>query len=114
MTLNPLRARINNHRSAIHTGKTNAVANHYRNHDVNNMQVAILECPPNASNRQLQVKEAIWINLLNTLSEGLNIKDETLITLNPHTLHTMEHFQHWLTCTPYLTSVNEELKQNKL
>ena len=111
-----LRMRVNNHKTTIHKNKPSPVATHFNqdDHNINLMQIAILEHCPTATLQTLRTKEAMWIHLLDTVQNGMNAKDETNIVLDPHTVNIMNHFQHSLTCTPYTTAWIEEISQINL
>ena len=113
LTTTNLRLRINNHKTTIHKDKPSPVALHFNkdDHNINHLELAILEHCPTASLQTLRTKEAMWIHLLDTLNNGLNAKDETNIVLDPHTINITHHFQHSITCTPYTTSWIEEVSQ---
>ena len=113
MTTTKLRIRFNNHKTSIKTLKTNSVSDHFNKiHSPQNLRLGILEHVPHATTRELRVKEAMWITLLDTVHNGLNVKDETNVVLDPHQINISRHYQHSRTCTPFITSWIEETKQN--
>jgi hypothetical protein len=102
------------HRSTIKKQSNTSVAKHFNleNHPQNGMKVAI---PDHCNDIQnLKQREAIWIDLLNTLHTGLNQRDEVTVTLHTDTLPAARHFKHSPTCWPYFLHSVKNIQQDDL
>ena len=106
---------LNNHRTAIKNKKNFKISEHFNlpTHIHRDLQIGVIE-KRSTNIREIKTKEAFWIRWLNTVISGLNQKDEGILHLNPHSLHTAGHYEHSLECTPYLISYISEAREGNL
>ena len=109
MTTNALKTRINNHLSNIRLWKNTSVAQHFliEGHEISkHFRVAILDnCKGGEATR---IREGYWISALNTVNNGINLREESNLTMDYQTIMHARHFQHSTTCLPYfLTNLME-------
>ncbi len=114
LTTTSINLRINNHMASIKNQKNFAVSTHFQRHRVQNIEFSILEERNDATNDDLRIMEAYWINRFNTFEKGLNTKNEVDININNHLLTASRHYQHDQTCFPYLMHRIHETKQDQL
>jgi acetyltransferase-like isoleucine patch superfamily enzyme len=117
-TTRKLKDRMTIHRSSIaHQGR-NAIAKHFNNNCTNKAPnkyaISILDSSMDTRNNPIKIKEATWIGRLNTITEGINERDEAVQLLNPHTLKIISHFNHSNTCWPYMTHVTNQITQDNM
>ena len=103
LTTGSLNRRISQHRNSIKKNITTGIAEHGRLHGWD-VTISILDQNSNWTTEDLQIREAIWIAMLRTVTHGLNKKDEYHKHISTHTLYTVQHFNHSRTCLPYVTS----------
>jgi hypothetical protein len=65
------------------------------------MKFAIVD--ESRSNSNLHIREGFWISLLETVSRGINEREESN-NIDFQVLTYSKHFQHSKTCLPYMTS----------
>jgi hypothetical protein len=102
LTKNKLKSRIYNHLHNIRTQKDTSVAHHFRDHDLNDLRIGILDTSYNYED--LQIKEGIWINILNTVARGINRREELYSKMEYQTLAYGKHYLHSRTCLPHFTA----------
>ena len=106
MTTTAIRTRFNNHKSSVRSNKNFKISKHFNLplHTVNDMQIGILEQCNQVDLQTMRIKEAIWIHEFQSVSLGLNSKEEEKTTLSPHIPNIIKHFRHSYDCTPYITA----------
>jgi hypothetical protein len=104
-TRGQLKCRISAHLSNIRKFKNTSMARHFNSpgHIVwRDFKIGIIDMIT-PSNTGLNIREATWINLLNTIATGINEKDEARLTLDYQSLAVSRHFRHSPTCLPKIT-----------
>ena len=102
LTKNMLKSRIHNHLYNIRSEKNTSVAEHFTGHNLNDLKIGILDTSQN--NEDLKIREGIWINILNTVANGINRREELYSKMDYQTLAYGKHFLHSRTCIPYFTT----------
>jgi hypothetical protein len=120
LTSTKLRQRISNHLSCIRNWRRTSVAVHFmqQNHNVNeHFKIGIIDVAPN-NITNLRIREGFWIHALQTVSKGINQREESNLILNHSIINVAKHFRHSLTCSPYIIPTlkdvfTDDLKQYK-
>jgi peptide-methionine (R)-S-oxide reductase len=116
-TCRKLKDRMTIHRSSIvKKGKT-AVAKHFNrpDHDAkDNFKISILDASINTSDNPIKIKEAIWIAKLQTITHGINERDDAIQVLNTHTYKITSHFNHSSNCWPYFIHTTKKIEQDNM
>jgi hypothetical protein len=105
-TRGTLKARLSAHLSNIRRFKNTSIARHFNGPDhivQRDLKIAIIDVIAPSING-LNIREATWIHHLDTISNGINEKDEARIGLDYQTLAVAQHFRHSKTCLPKITS----------
>ena len=106
--------RLNNHLTAIRKNREFQVSQHFVTHGIENLEIGLIEHRPLANQKELNIMEGYWISRFNTITDGLNTKDETNLYIDPHLLKATTHYQHDVECFPYQTSFIAESAQDNL
>jgi hypothetical protein len=101
LTRNKLKSRISNHMHNIKSGKSTSVAQHFRDHP-DSFQVGIIDKVQHEED--LIIRESIWISVLQTVSRGINRREEADTKIDYQCLAYGKHFLHSKTCIPHFIS----------
>ena len=104
MTSISLRSRFTNHLSSIRNQKDTSIAKHFnqQHHDYQaHLKLGILDTQ-NVTTEELKIREGVWIYLLDTITDGINQRDESNTQLDFQALFLQTHFRHSKTCLPYI------------
>jgi predicted GIY-YIG superfamily endonuclease len=114
-TTRSLKERIAIHKSSIKRKDNTAIAKHFnqKGHATHaHLKVTILDTSANID--QLKTKEALWIDKMNLINQGINERDEANFKLHPDTNITARHFKHSKNSYPYFTTVVTKILYNPL
>jgi hypothetical protein len=103
MTSNSIKQRMNNHISAIRTWKNTSVPSHFMDasHSIeNDFRIGIIDHAPGDVSI-LRIREGFWIYALQTVTKGINAKEEANLTMDYKLINYSKHIHHSKTCTPY-------------
>jgi hypothetical protein len=82
--------------------KNTSVAQHFlmEGHEISkHFRVAIMDnCK---GGEAICIREWYWISALNTVNNGINLREESNLTMDYQTIMHARHFQHSKTCLPY-------------
>ena len=90
-----LKSRIYNHLFNIHKMKNISIRKHFNssgNVTLRDFKVSILD--HNIPRNGLNIRETMWISVLDTIPTGINMRDEARIQMEYQTLLTMKRFRH--------------------
>jgi peptide-methionine (R)-S-oxide reductase len=116
MTTQMVKQRISNHVSNIKNHKETSIAEHFNDSShimKEHFKIGILDCNINDIN-SLRVREGFWIYELQTVSRGINRREEANLKMDYQVITHAKHFQHSMTCVPYTTSFLKEVRTNSL
>jgi hypothetical protein len=105
------------HRSSINTKGKTAVAKHFNRPDhtgKGDFVISILDASYNCPDNPIKIKEAIWIAKLQTITQGINERDEATQILNVHTHKISSHFNHSRQCWPYFIHTTSKVEQDNM
>jgi hypothetical protein len=104
LTSQKLKQRLQNHISNIKTQKNTSVSRHFNSpgHSMDHhLKFAVIDHTP--SNKNLHIREGLWISVLGSVSCGINEREEAN-SLDFQAFYYSKHYQHSRTCLPYMTS----------
>jgi hypothetical protein len=103
MTSNTLKQRFSNHLSNnINNWGNTSMARHFMNdHNIfSDLKLALLD--QTHDTLSLRIREGFWIRQLQTVSTGMNEKEEANLMIDYQVLNFVKHFRHCNTCTRHL------------
>jgi hypothetical protein len=104
-TRGQLKTRLSAHLSNIRKLKNTSISRHFNSSDHivwRDLKIGIID-KITPSNTGLNIREATWIDLLNTIATGINQKDEARLILDYQTLAVARHFRHSSSCLPKIS-----------
>ena len=104
LTTNPIKQRMFNHLHNIKNWKNTSVAQHFMTagHNIeDHFKVAIIDSSKVLID--LKLREGVWMHVLNTVSDGINLRDEMRRNMDYQSIIYAQHFKHSRTCLPYFT-----------
>jgi hypothetical protein len=92
------------------------VARHFiqEDHEVKlHFKVGIIDCAL-GNTENTAIREGFWISELQTVSSGINEKEEMNMTMDYQLVTLARHFNHSKTCLPYMTFHLQEVRMLSL
>jgi hypothetical protein len=95
---------MSNHISTIKTWKNTSIARHFitHGHDIDiHFKIGIID-QISGDVSQLRIREGFWIYQLQTVTKGINEKEEANDIMDYQIINYTKHFRHSKSCTPYM------------